>query len=389
MARIKALLVDPACRLLTLVGPGGVGKTRLAIQAAATLTENFPQGIYFAPLQGIHTGEFLVSALAEAVNFALSGHQKPLTQVLNYLSNKSILLLLDNFAQLVDQGGPPTLIEILAAAPDIKLLVTSREVLSLQEEWLYPVQGLPVPDTVETGKLKPDGAVHLFIARARQVQPDFSAADQPAAVLRICRLVEGMPLALELTASWTRTLSCQAIAAEIQRSIDFLVTPLRNVPDRHRSMAAVFHHSWQLLSGAEQEVFKRLSVFRGGFQREAAEQVAGATLASLAALVDKSMLRREANDRYQIHELLRQYAQEQLEAQPEAVAQTHQAHCAYYAGFLYQRSEAIESGDQQGAVADIEAELENVRAAWQWATAHTQLSAIQFGRPCQAANLVR
>jgi len=377
IAQITKLLVDPACRLLTVVGPGGIGKTRLAIQAAAVLTDHFDQAVYFVPLQGIYAGEFLVSAVAEAVNFSLSGQQEPLAQVLNYLSDKTMLLLLDNFEQLIEQDGPAILLEILAAAPAIKLLVTSREALNLQEEWRYPLPGLPVPATVQPDETEPAGAVQLFVARARQVRPDFSPADEPKAVLKICQQVEGIPLALELAASWTKTLSCQTIAAEIQGSLDFLVTPLRNLPDRHRSMRVVFDHSWQLLGQSEQAVFKRLCVFRGGFQREAAEQVAAATLADLAALVDKSLLRPEARDRYQMHELLRQYAQEQLELRAEEVSQTHQAHCTYYAEFLYQRTEAIESDHQQEAVAEIEAELENVRAAWQWAIGQARLSEIQ------------
>ncbi|MCB0180454.1 MAG: AAA family ATPase, partial [Anaerolineae bacterium] len=291
ITRLRERLTDPDCRLLTVVGPGGIGKTRLAIEAAAAVTPNFAHGVYFAPLQGIYSGDYLVSAIAEAVNFSLSGHLEPLAQVLNYLSDKMMLLLLDNFEQLVAQGGPAIVMELLAAAPQIKLMVTSREVINLREEWLYPVRGLPVPPTDQPDGSDADDAVQLFVARARQVQPDFSADDEREAVLQICRLVEGIPLAVELAASWTKTLSCPAIAAEIQRSLDFLVTPLRNVSDRHRSMAAVFDTSWQLLSENEQHVFKRLSVFRGGFQRAAAEPVAGATLATLAALVDKSLLR--------------------------------------------------------------------------------------------------
>lgn len=372
ITRIRERLSDPDCRLLTMVGPGGIGKTRLAIESAAAVTPHFSHGVYFAPLQGIYTGDYLISAIADAINFSLSGQQEPLTQVLNYLSDKTMFLLLDNFEQLVDQGGPAIVIELLAASPHIKLLVTSREALNLREEWLYPVRGLSVPTPDQPDSSDADDAVQLFIARARQVQPDFAADDQRDAILHICRLVEGTPLAVELAASWTKTLSCPAIAAEIQRSLDFLVTPLRNVPDRHRSMATVFDYSWQMITPKQQDVFKRLSVFRGGFEREAAEQIAGATLVDLAALVAKSLLRRESNDRYQIHELLRQYAQGQLEAEAEAVDQTHQTHCTYYADYLHQRTEAIESGYQRqhGVVIEIEAELENVRAAWQWAITH-------------------
>jgi predicted ATPase len=377
LSQVRTRLLDPACCLLTVLGPGGIGKTRLAVQAAGDLPAHFEQGVYFVPLQGVASGEFLVLAIAEAVNFTLSGSQPPLTQVLNYLGNKTMLLVLDNFEQLIGQDGRMILLEILAAVPTIKLLVTSREALNLQEEWLFTLQGLPVPDSTQPRPIDADGAVALFTARAQQVRPDFSAADEAAEVLRICRLIEGVPLAVELAASWTKTLNCGAIADEIARSLDFLVTRLHNLPDRHRSMAAVFDYSWQRLSETEQQVFQRLSVFRGGFRRDAAVQVAGASLGDLAALVDKSLLRREVDDRYQLHELLRQYAEAQLAAQPEAMHRTRQAHCAYYAEFLSQRSDAIESGDQRSTVAEITAELDNVRAAWQWAIEQVQVSAIQ------------
>jgi predicted ATPase/DNA-binding CsgD family transcriptional regulator len=377
IAQINKLLTDPACRLLTVTGAGGIGKTRLAIQAAATVSDDFDQGLYFVPLQGIDAGEFLVPAVAEAVHLPLSGQPEPLDQMLNYLSDKNMLLLLDNFEPLMEQGGPAILLEILTAAPAVKLLLTSRQALNLQEEWLYPLQGLPVPAMVQTDDSQPAGAVELFVARARQLRPNFSLADQPEAVLQICQLVEGMPLAVELAASWIKTLSCQAIAAEIHHSLSFLASPWRNVPDRHRSMAAVFDASWQLLTPTEQAVFQRLSVFRSGFQREAAEQVAGATVADLKALVDKSLLWRESGDRYHLHDLLRQYGQEKLQAAPESFRAAYQAHCRYYADFLDRRRVAIESGKQRQTIAEIDAELDNIRAARQWAADHQCLPEIQ------------
>ncbi|MEM7342951.1 MAG: tetratricopeptide repeat protein [Chloroflexota bacterium] len=377
LSQIAKLLSDSACRLLTIVGAGGMGKTRLAIQVAATLTDQYKQGVYFASLQGIYDREFLVSAIAEAIDFSLSGHQTPLDQILNYLSDKNSLLILDNFEQLIEQDGLTILTELLVAAPQLKVIVTSREVLNLQEEWLYSLQGLPVSETFKQGAASDlDDAIQLFFSRARQVRPEISLDDQLEAVQRICQLVEGIPLAIELAASWTKTLSCQAIATEIQQSLDFLVTPLRNIPERHQSMAAVFETSWQLLSDREQTIFKQLSVFRGGFQRDAAAHVAGATLPDLAGLVDKSLLRREANDRYQIHELLRQYSQDQLQVEAQMLQHTYQAHCDYYAEFLHQRADALEAGDQQGALFEIEAELENVRAAWRWAINNGQVVAI-------------
>jgi len=176
--------------------------------------------------------------------------------------------------------------------------------------------------------------------------------------------VNGMPLAIELAASWTKVLSCLEISAEIQRNIDFLVTNLRNVPERHRSMQAIFQQSWKLLNEPEREALKRLSAFRGGFERRAAEKVAGASLITLSGLVDKSILQRKANGRYQLHELLRQYTGEKLTS--EASNHTHEDHCEYYADFLEAQLPGMLGGRQLAALAEIGAELENIRAAWQW-----------------------
>ncbi len=339
VAKIIELLADPDCRLLTLVGTGGIGKTRLAIGAATKMVDAFAYGVYFVPLQSIQSTDFLISAVADAIKLPLSGQQDPQIQLFNHLDNKEMLLVLDNFEQLLDKGGAQLLVNILKAGSSVKLLVTSREVLNLQEEWLYPIHGLPVPDNVQTQNPEIYGAVQLFVERARQVQRDFSLADESEQVIRICQLVEGMPLAIELAASWTKVLSCANIAAEIQRNINFLSTSLRDVPERHRSMEAVCEQSWQLLPAEERRVFKRMSVFRGGFRREAAQAVAGASLSGLLRLVDKSLLRREASGRYAIHELLRQYAEEQLaQTSSEEIANTRELHCTYYMAFLADRS---------------------------------------------------
>ena len=189
-----------------------------------------------------------------------------------------------------------------------------------------------------------------------------------------------MPLAIELAASWVKTLRCLDIATEIQRNLNFLATTLHNVPERQRSVRAVFDYSWQRLNEKERRVFKRLSVFRGGFRREAAERVAGASLITLTALADKSLLRWEPEGRYQMHELLRQYAAEQLVLSPEDVAQAYDAHCAFYADFLNKRLEDLRGGRQREAIAEIAAELENIRAAWQWAVELADVAAIEKAR---------
>jgi predicted ATPase/DNA-binding CsgD family transcriptional regulator len=377
-AEISQLLADPACRLLTLLGPGGSGKTRLALEVAAGSGRHFADGVVFVPLQAVSTPAFLITAIAEALEIAAPGRDDPQVQLLNHLAAKNLLLVLDNFEQLLDGAG--LLSQILQQAAGVRLLVTSRAALYLQEEWLYPLSGLPYPPAEQAVADWPEvaafDAVQLFVERARRVRPGFSPQAEQRHLLRICQLVEGMPLALELAAAWARSLDCATIVAEIERNLTFLTSPLRNVADRHRSMQAVFIHSWALLAPAEQETFPRLALFRGGFRREAAAAVAGATLPLLTALVDKSLLRWEANGRYQIHELLRQYAENQLHQSAAEETKTRQRPADYYLDFLHRRSDAMLGAHQLEAAVEIAAEMENIRAAWHWAVQHQMFAAL-------------
>jgi len=385
VSKLTHLLTDPACRLLTLVGFGGVGKSRLAIQVVRHKQDDFAHGVYFVPLQPVRSVNFLVSSIADVLNLTLPGAANPEEQLGNHLRNKEMLLLLDNFEQFLRQGGPEVLTYILGQAPRLKLLVTSRAALNLQEEWLYRVQGLSFPTNSQAENLKSYDAVELFVERARRVRQDFSLAEEKAGVRRICQLVEGMPLALEIAASWTKAARCGVIAAEIEQNLDFLRTDLRNVPERHRQMQAVFDQSWKLLSPAEQVLFKRLSVFEGSFSVEAARQVADANLPLLAALVDKCLLRREANGRYQIHELLGQYANERLQESPQEAVKIRDLHCVYWLHFLHERDEGMNGRLQLTATAQIEAELEDIRAAWLWAVDQAKVS--ELGQAADALYL--
>jgi len=293
MAELRRLWANPDCRLLTLLGPGGVGKTRLAVEFAHHESSSLPEGVFFVPLQTVSESELLVTAVAEALNIVLSGQADSRIQLLNHLADKRLLLILDNFEQLAAEAD--LLSQILGHAPAVQLLVTSRAALHLQEEWLFTLSGLPFPAADPMPSAWPEvaefDAAQLFVERVSRVRPSFVAAAEQAHLLHICRLVEGIPLALELAAAWGRSLDCAAIAAEIERNLAFLTSPLRNLADRHRSMRAVFEHSWTLLTPDEQAIFQQLAVFRGGFRREAAELVAEATLLQLTALVDKSLLR--------------------------------------------------------------------------------------------------
>ena len=227
--------------------------------------------------------------------------------------------------------------------------------------------------------IQDNDAVLLFSERAQRVYPDFSADKEIEAIIQVCQLVGGMPLALELAAAWRKTLNCQEIVDEIQSGLDFLTTRMRNVLERHQSIQTVFDQTWLRLKKREQDVFKRLSVFRGGFQRDAAIDVTGALLPILSTLVDKSLLSLDGYGRYQIHELLRQYAAEQLEKNEYDAQQAQADHAKYYIQFIHHRSGDICGGRQREALLEIRAELDNIRVAWLWAVAHGDAEALQKG----------
>jgi len=365
---IDRLLEDPDCRLLTLVGPGGAGKTRLALQAAARRIERYPHGVHFVPLVSVVSPEFLAPAVAESIQFAVDGAHSGFPaqeQLLDYLGERSMLLVLDNFEHLVD--GADLLGEIIERAPKVELLTTSRERLSVQSEWVLDVHGLGLAENGNGGS----GALRLFVERATQAEPGFSLDDgERVEARRICRLVEGLPLGIELAASWVSVLSCAEIADEIERNIDFLATSMRDVPERHRSLRAAFDQSWRLLSGEQQDVLARLSVLRGDYGREAAAAVAGADLRLLSDLVSKSLVRRSDFGRYELHELLRQYAAEKLAAgSPDALASTRERHARHYLGALDERREALVGKGVVQARDELRRELDNVRVAAEWAVA--------------------
>ena len=362
LAQIAERLADPTCRLLTLVGPGGIGKTRLAIQAALDRVGDYAEGVYFVSLTPVGATTFIPAAIASAVQFLFYGQDDPAVQIVNYLRAKHMLLVLDNYEHLLEGVG--LLSDIVILAPCVKLMVTSRERLNMAEEWVLPVMGLPYPDQAAENNIRDYSAVELFAQTARRIQPDFSLDGNQEGVIDICRAVEGMPLGLELAATWLRAMPSAQIAEQIRRDLDFLATPLRNVEPRQRSLRAVFDHSWGLLTEVERDVVMKLSVFRGGCDAEAAEQVAGASLRLLAGLVDKSLVRLNAAGRYEMHELLRQFGEEHLNDSVEETARVRDLHCLYYANFMALRKDALVHGDPKLPAAEIDTELENVRSAW-------------------------
>jgi predicted ATPase len=309
-------------------------------------------------------------AIAEALGQPLHGMEPPGDQVLAALHDQEVLLVLDDMDHVLEAG--PLLVEILAAAPAVRCLVTSRERLRVTGEWVIDLQGLAFPAGAALEESAQTAAVRLFEERARQVERDFSVnGTNLAAVIRLCRLLEGMPLGIELAAGWIKTLSPAEIAEEIAHNLDFLARADRNAPPRHRSLQAVFDYSWNLLSAEERKTFARLAVFRGGCSRLAGETVAGASPPLLATLVDKSLLRRTADAagslRFELHELLRQYALSMLCADPQDEASTRDRHCAYYARQVADREAALPGGAMSAAWTEIAADLENIRTAWVWA----------------------
>lgn len=369
LAEIKRLLVDDSCQLLTLLGPGGAGKTRLAVVAAENVSSEM--SVCFVPLQSVGTPSAVLPAIADTLDLTLAVDVPPVTQLTHFLKEKKALLILDNLEHVLDCADD--LSALLAELPRLKLLITSREVLNLQEEWLFPIAGLSIPQRADTEDLTKFGSVSLFCDRAQQVRPDFSLMAEAESVVKICRLTGGLPLALELAAAWLKMMTCAAIAQEIETNLDFLSSRLRNVPERHRSMQAVFNQTWQMLSADEQQIYTLLSLFRSGFRREAAAKITGANLDMLTRLVEKSLLVREANGRYQIHELLRQFAAAEAAAYPDLLAEARHRYADYYTEFLYQRTDHMLGAHQQEAAAEIAADLDNIRAAWEWAINHEQI----------------
>jgi predicted ATPase/DNA-binding SARP family transcriptional activator/tetratricopeptide (TPR) repeat protein len=372
LKKIRQALDDPNCWLLTLLGPGGIGKTRLAIQTALEYSGAFANGVDFVPLVAVDSQLSINAAIAKSLGleFRPSG-PPPEQQICNYLSDKQILFVLDTFEHLVEWAE--LLQRIHAQARKVKFLVTSRHRLQLQGEWVLNIRGMkhPVkmPSTID--EIKAYSAVDLFLQAARRARADFQVTEEDlSAITRLTTILDGMPLGLELAANWIRALSCEDIVTEVSRNPDFLETQLRDIPARHRSLQAVFDQSWNLLSRRDQRLFPRLSIFRDTFSYTAAEQIAGISLQELAGLADKSLVQRTSEGRFVLHELLRQYGDVRLSKSPAEYNETHGRYSQYFCACMNQWGIMLKSPQQQQAIKGVEADIGNVFSAWNWAIDH-------------------
>jgi len=390
---IYACLQDPGCRLLTLVGPGGSGKTRLALAVAADALSSTSlssgrhaflpaDGVFVVSLAPLSSEQAIVPATAAALGFSFRKDNDPWQQLLDYLRGKAMLLIMDNFEHLLD--GARLVAQVLKTAPHVKVLVTSRARLNMQAEYLFSIKGMALPASIAphtpeaTHELLGYDGLELFVTGARRVQPDFQLVpDNASDVVRVCRLVAGLPLAILMAAAAVERVAPADLAArlsdEMERGLDLLASGWQDVPERQRSMAAVFEHSWQLLTARQRQVLMGLSVFRGGFGAGAAQQVTGALESELEPLTRMSLLTCTPQCRYDMHELERQFLQAKLDRSLRTEESLRDRHSAYYCAALSRWAADLKGARQQAALAELRLDGENARAAWDWVGERGQL----------------
>lgn len=389
--QLNELLLTPGCQLVTIVGLGGMGKTRLALASAKKLSDeaaiSFLNGVVYLTVASTRSAALLPSILAEHLEVQLESRDDPLNRVIEYLRNQECLLVLDSFEMLLadhqDHFAVDTIAQILKDCPNVKIMITSREPLHLHEEWRFELRGLEYPEDDAVPDLEAYSAVQLFLQVAEQVRPGYRIQDEDKkAVVELCNLLGGMPLGIKLSAAWLRSLSCHRIVREIGRNLDFLSTRMRDIAPRQRSMRAVLNHVWELLTDDERAIFRSLAVFHGSFSHHAVTTVTRTPQRILDSLVTHSILQsqvvnrhapsnskesRPQEVRFSMHQLIRQFALEKLCEVPEHYERISMAHCDYFVGFLKEQTALFSSFDEAVALAAIGTEDENIRAAWRWA----------------------
>jgi predicted ATPase/class 3 adenylate cyclase len=378
VAEIADLLRHADVRLLTLTGTGGTGKTRLALQSAAELIDDFEDGVFLVALAPISDSELVASTVAGALSVSESAGRALKEDLREYLSTKELLLVLDNFEQVVDAA--PLVGELLSGCPGLKVLATSRTLLRIYGEHEYAVSPLELPDPshlppIET--LRQYEAIRLFTERARAAKADFSLTNENApAIAEICARLDGLPLAIELAAARIKLLSPQAMCSRLSNPLKFLTGGARDLPERQRTLRGAIAWSHALLNEGEQVLFARLSVFSGGCALEAVEAICDAVgdflvdvLEGLSSLVDKSILRQEEGveeePRFVLLETIREYARERLELSGEA-AEIRRLHAEYFLALAEQGESKLREPEEVAWLERLDVEHDNMRAALSW-----------------------
>ena len=350
------------CRFVTIIGIGGIGKTRLALQVASELLEEFRDGVFFVPLAGISDPERVIPAIAGSLKLSFSGREDSSIELLNFLRNKSMLLVLDNFEHI--QEASFIISDILRSTESVKILVTSRSLLHLTGEHTYMIEGLEFPPFAEGTSLSEYSSIELFLESMKRHSPSVIADDDDLEqIMDICQIIAGVPLGIELAAAWVRVLSFKEILGEIRKNLELLTSETRDIPGRHRSIRTVFEYSWNLLDESDRNTFRDISVFRGGFTKDAAEEVAGVSAFGLLSLMDKSLLRKAPDGRFEIHELLREYAREKAEENPEREADMLNSHSEYYSRLIDRNGKRIRGREASESIAELTSEMDNIAKA--------------------------
>jgi len=368
-------------RLVTLTGPGGTGKTRLSLQIAAESAERFRDGTFFVQLAPISDPELVPSTIAHTLGVRVSGNEKPLERVADYVKDKEMLLVLDNFEQILPAA--PAVAELLRASEKLKVLSSSRAPLRIAGEQEFPIPPLDLPDPKRLPSLEvltQSDAVRLFVERAKSVKPDFTVtSENAAAVAEICWRLDGLPLAIELAAARVKVLTPQAIAARLAKGLDLLSSTARDVSDRQRTLRGAIAWSYDLLDGGMRRLFEMMSVFVAGASLKEIEAVCGPAdeigrdpLDGLAELVDHSLVRQlevEGEPRFRMLVTIREYALERLEASG-AGDKIRDRHCAAYLALAERAAPNLQGKEQKRWLDLVELEHDNLRAALEYETTH-------------------
>jgi predicted ATPase/class 3 adenylate cyclase len=383
LAEILKRLSSDGVRLLTLTGPGGIGKTRMALQAAAEMIDQFTDGVYFVDLAPILNPESVPITIADTLGIRGTSDRPLFDELKGQLRARKMLLVLDNFEQVTQAASH--VVALLQDCPQLKLLVTSREALHVRGEYVFPVPPLSLPKVdvklASIEQLTQYEAVRLFIERVQAVKPDFQVTNENApAVAEICVRLDGLPLAIELAAARIRLFPPQALLERLGSRLSMLRGGARDLPIRQQTLRGAVDWSYDLLEPGEQRLFELLSVFVGGVPLEAVEAVAGGIgrldqmgvdiLDGLASLVEKSLIRQVDQaagvPRLLMLETIREYAAERLEADPEFSAAVHRGHATYFADFTQHQWERLTGRGQAAALEELGSEIENVRTAWRY-----------------------